>query len=66
MIILFYTGVMNLLEEWSDGLKQCGATDNTTCASRYAWACVLHDVCTSGAVLDFITCYSCQLSDILV
>ena len=49
--VMILSILMNLLEEWSDGLKQCGATDNTACASRYAWACVLHDVCTSGAVL---------------
>jgi hypothetical protein len=43
--------VMSLLEESINGSEQCGATDNTTCASWYAWACVLHDVRTSGAVL---------------
>ena len=31
--------VMDLLEVLSNGLKQCGATDNTTRASRYDRAC---------------------------
>jgi len=36
---------MNFFEVLSNGLKQYGTTDNTTCASRYAQASVLHDIC---------------------
>ncbi|CAO2167614.1 unnamed protein product [Urochloa humidicola] len=51
LLNLLVNGMMNLLEQRTNGLEKFGGTDNTTYASRYAWVGVPHERITISNIL---------------